>query len=168
MGLSAAYGRINSSFLTKCVRAGQCLPASPLSPAPPWPAGWAEYGDHAPLFNVGRPLSRGHVKYSCFTRAGLVLLVFFICLFSLHTQQHNKNLSTSLAQFTFLKYLSKSIIVCGGQLLCSIIYQTLLSSRGGFYLGRALESNKVPQNPFVTVFELFSSIMRPGLNREGC
>lgn len=33
-------------------------------------------------------------------------------------------------QFTFVKYLSKSIIVCGGQLLCSIIYQAPLLIQG--------------------------------------
>lgn len=72
-----------------------------------------------------KPLTSGHVKYSCFTGADF-LACLFICLFLLYPISTIKPFTT-LLQFTFLKYLFKGIIVCRGQLLCSIIYHLLLT-----------------------------------------
>lgn len=90
------------------------------SPSPSLAGDLGEHGVDHTRCTVDKPSSRGHVKYSCFTRADL-LARLFICLFLLYPISTMKPFTT-LQQFTFLKYLSKSIIVCRGQLLCSIIY----------------------------------------------
>lgn len=56
-----------------------------------------------------------------------MLFFFFGCYFFLPVFTSTIKPFTILLQFTFVKYLSKGIIVCRGQLLCSIIYQLLLT-----------------------------------------
>lgn len=77
------------------------------------------------------------------------LSCLFICLFftTIHPISTIKPFTAPL-QFTLLKYLSKSIIVCRGQLLCFIIYH-LLPSSGGFYLECA--HRQIHVNPFVSI-----------------
>lgn len=121
MGLSAAYRWINSSFHTKCVRTLQCIPSSPLSlshfsPPPSPTIDPREHGGDQPLTRThGKMFSLFRSKFSCLS---------FICLFLLDPISTIKPF-TSLLQFAFLKYLSEGIIVCRGQLLCSIIYYLL-------------------------------------------
>lgn len=74
---------------------------------------------------VYKALTWGHVKYSCFTGADFPACLF-ICLFLLYPISTIKPFTT-LLQFAFLKYLSIGIIVCRGQLLCSIIYHLFLT-----------------------------------------
>lgn len=83
-----------------------------------------EHGGDQSLCTVYEPLTWGHLKNSCFTGADF-LACLFICLFLLYPISTIKPFTT-LLQFTVLKYLSKGIIVCRGQLLCSIIYHPFL------------------------------------------
>lgn len=111
-----------------------------------------DLGEHSvdyTLCTVYKPLSWGHVKYSCFAGADF-LACLFICLFLLYPISTIKPFTT-LLQFTFLKYLFKSIIVCWGQLLCSIIYHLLLT-QWKLLPRMCLQSNIVRLNPFVTIW----------------
>lgn len=107
-----------------------------------------EHGADQPLCIVYKPLTRGHVKYSCFTAADF-LACLFICLFLLYPISTIKPFTT-LLQFAFLKYLSLGIIVCRGQLLCSIIYH-LPFIQWKLLPGSCLQSDTLHCNPFVTI-----------------